>query len=135
MELTFTFVELKTATKNFPPDSVLGEGGFGRVYKGWVDEKTMAPTRNNTGMTVVVKKLNSKSMQGYEQWQGLKRSQQHNQSVFSCQDVDHFARKLSSNSNCRFKAGVISDEMLASSYHCYYYKLARPQCNTVYREV
>ena len=71
-QLTFTFVELKTATKNFPPDSVLGEGGFGRVYKGWVDEKTMAPIRNNTGMTVVVKKLNSKSMQGYEQWQVTK---------------------------------------------------------------
>ena len=69
---TFTFMELKTATKNFPPDSVLGEGGFGRVYKGWVDEKKMAPTRNNTGMTVVVKKLNSKSMQGYEQWQVTK---------------------------------------------------------------
>ena len=66
------YTELKTATKNFPPDSVLGEGGFGRVYKGWVDKKTMAPTRNNTGMTVVVKKLNSKSMQGYEQWQVTK---------------------------------------------------------------
>ena len=71
-QLTFTFVELKTATKNFPPDSVLGEGGFGRVYKGLVDKKTMAPNRNNTGMTVVVKKLNSKSMQGYEQWQVTK---------------------------------------------------------------
>ena len=68
-QLTFTFVELKTATKNFRPDSVLGEGGFGRVYKGWVDEKTMAPTRNGTGMVVAVKKLNSESMQGYEEWQ------------------------------------------------------------------
>jgi serine/threonine protein kinase len=66
---TFTFMELKTATKNFRPDSVLGEGGFGRVYKGWVDEKTMAPTRNGTGMVVAVKKLNSESMQGYEEWQ------------------------------------------------------------------
>ncbi|CAD6248339.1 unnamed protein product [Miscanthus lutarioriparius] len=66
---TFTFMELKTATKNFRPDSVLGEGGFGRVYKGWVDEKTMAPTRNGTGIVVAVKKLNSESMQGYEEWQ------------------------------------------------------------------
>ncbi|PWZ05918.1 Zeaxanthin epoxidase, chloroplastic [Zea mays] len=66
---TFTFIELKTATKNFRPDSVLGEGGFERVYKGWVDEKTMAPTRNGTGMVVAVKKLNSESMQGFEEWQ------------------------------------------------------------------
>ncbi|PWZ05775.1 Cullin-associated NEDD8-dissociated protein 1 [Zea mays] len=66
---TFTFIELKTATKNFRSDSILGEGGFGRVYKGWVDEKTMAPTRNGTGMVVAVKKLNSESMQGFEEWQ------------------------------------------------------------------
>ena len=52
-----------------PPDSVLGEGGSERVYKGWVDEKTRAPTRNGTGIVVAVKKLNSESMQGYEEWQ------------------------------------------------------------------
>ena len=31
---TFTFRELATATKNFKPESLLGEGGFGHVYKG-----------------------------------------------------------------------------------------------------
>ena len=31
---TFTFRELATATKNFRPESFIGEGGFGRVYKG-----------------------------------------------------------------------------------------------------
>lgn len=31
---TFTFRELAAATKNFRPDCFLGEGGFGRVYKG-----------------------------------------------------------------------------------------------------
>lgn len=30
----FTFRELAAATKNFRPESFLGEGGFGRVYKG-----------------------------------------------------------------------------------------------------
>lgn len=30
----FTFRELATATKNFRSDCLLGEGGFGRVYKG-----------------------------------------------------------------------------------------------------
>lgn len=31
---TFTFRELASATKNFRQDCLLGEGGFGRVYKG-----------------------------------------------------------------------------------------------------
>lgn len=31
---TFTFRELAAATKNFRGDCLLGEGGFGRVYKG-----------------------------------------------------------------------------------------------------
>ncbi|WVZ86741.1 hypothetical protein U9M48_033478 [Paspalum notatum var. saurae] len=66
---TFTFGELKAATRNFRPDTVLGEGGFGRVYKGWVDEKTMNPTRSGIGMVVAVKKLNPESVQGLQEWQ------------------------------------------------------------------
>lgn len=31
---TFTFRELAAATKNFRADCLLGEGGFGQVYKG-----------------------------------------------------------------------------------------------------
>jgi hypothetical protein len=34
---TFTFRELATATRNFRPECFLGEGGFGRVYKGRLD--------------------------------------------------------------------------------------------------
>lgn len=34
---TFTFRELATATKNFRADCLLGEGGFGRVYKGHLE--------------------------------------------------------------------------------------------------
>lgn len=33
----FTFRELCVATKNFNPDNQLGEGGFGRVYKGQIE--------------------------------------------------------------------------------------------------
>ena len=67
----FTFTDLKTATKNFKSDSVLGEGGFGRVFKGWVDEKTLAPSKAGIGMVVAIKKLNSESMQGFQEWQVL----------------------------------------------------------------
>lgn len=33
----FTFRELATATNNFRSDRLLGEGGFGRVYKGQLE--------------------------------------------------------------------------------------------------
>lgn len=36
--LTFTFKELAVATKNFRPECMLGEGGFGRVYKGYLEK-------------------------------------------------------------------------------------------------
>ncbi|KAH9710636.1 protein kinase domain-containing protein [Citrus sinensis] len=65
----FSFLDLKSATKNFKPDSLLGEGGFGRVYKGWVDDKTLAPSKTGLGMVVAIKKLNPESMQGFEEWQ------------------------------------------------------------------
>ncbi|XP_072977601.1 probable serine/threonine-protein kinase PIX13 [Typha angustifolia] len=65
----FTFAELRIATRNFRPDTILGEGGFGKVYKGWVDEKTLNPTKSGFGMVVAVKKLNPESVQGLEEWQ------------------------------------------------------------------
>ncbi|KAJ6871762.1 receptor-like cytoplasmic kinase 176 [Populus alba x Populus x berolinensis] len=65
---TFTFGELKTATRNFRPDSVLGEGGFGSVFKGWVDEHSLAATRPGTGMVIAVKRLNQEGFQGHREW-------------------------------------------------------------------
>ncbi|KAM5546966.1 putative serine/threonine-protein kinase PIX13 [Rosa sericea] len=65
----FSFADMKSATKNFKSDQILGEGGFGRVFKGWVDEKTLQPCKTGTGMMVAVKKLNPESMQGFQEWQ------------------------------------------------------------------
>jgi serine/threonine-protein kinase PBS1 len=39
---TFTFRELAAATKNFRPECLLGEGGFGRVYKGRLENTGQA---------------------------------------------------------------------------------------------
>lgn len=63
----FSFSELKAATRNFRGDTVLGEGGFGKVYKGWLDEKSTS--KNSSSTVIAVKKLNSGSMQGFEEWQ------------------------------------------------------------------
>ncbi|KAM6543517.1 hypothetical protein CsatB_007964 [Cannabis sativa] len=65
----FTLAELKKATRDFRPDTVLGEGGFGRVFKGWLDEKTYAPSKVGVGIAVAVKKSNPDSSQGLREWQ------------------------------------------------------------------
>lgn len=65
---SFSFSELKSATRNFRPDSVLGEGGFGSVFKGWIDENSLTAAKPGTGMVIAVKKLNQESFQGHREW-------------------------------------------------------------------
>ncbi|KAL0865305.1 hypothetical protein Bca101_044423 [Brassica carinata] len=65
---SFTFADLKSATRNFRPDSVLGEGGFGCVFKGWIDEKSLTATKPGTGLVIAVKKLNQDGWQGHQEW-------------------------------------------------------------------
>ncbi|XP_022999699.1 probable serine/threonine-protein kinase PBL3 [Cucurbita maxima] len=64
----FHFNELKNATRNFRPDSLLGEGGFGYVFKGWIDENKLAAARPGLGMVVAVKKLKAEASQGHKEW-------------------------------------------------------------------
>lgn len=63
-----SFSELKNATRNFRPDSVLGDGGFGSVFKGWIDENTLIATKAGTGMVIAVKRLNQDGFQGHKEW-------------------------------------------------------------------
>lgn len=65
---SFSFIELKNATRNFRSESLLGEGGFGCVFKGWIDEQSYLPTKPGTGIVVAVKKLKPGSLQGYKEW-------------------------------------------------------------------
>ncbi|KMT02801.1 hypothetical protein BVRB_8g193850 [Beta vulgaris subsp. vulgaris] len=66
--LQFTFQELKSATGNFRPDSILGEGGFGYVFKGWIEENSTSPAKPGTGITVAVKSLKPDGLQGHREW-------------------------------------------------------------------
>ncbi|XP_065009328.1 L-type lectin-domain containing receptor kinase IX.1-like [Musa acuminata AAA Group] len=55
----FSYKELVTATSNFSEKRKLGEGGFGGVYKGFL---------NRSGKEVAVKKISSKSKQGKKEY-------------------------------------------------------------------
>ncbi|KAK1395209.1 Interleukin-1 receptor-associated kinase 4 [Heracleum sosnowskyi] len=65
----FKFNDLKVATREFHPGSVIGEGGFGCVYKGWIDENTFAAAKWGTGLVIAVKRLNVEGLQGHGEWQ------------------------------------------------------------------
>jgi len=66
--LQFSFQELKAATGNFRPDSILGEGGFGYVFKGWIEEDGTSPAKPGSGITVAVKSLKPDGLQGHREW-------------------------------------------------------------------
>ncbi|XP_042427919.1 probable serine/threonine-protein kinase PBL17 [Zingiber officinale] len=61
----FTYSELRAATRYFRPDQILGEGGFGIVYKGVIDEN-VRPGFEST--RVAVKELNKEGFQGDKEW-------------------------------------------------------------------
>ncbi|KAH9701189.1 putative serine/threonine-protein kinase PBL2 [Citrus sinensis] len=65
---SFSFNDLKIATKNFCSDYLLGEGGFGCVFKGWIDQNTFAPTKPGSGIVVAIKRLKAESFQGHKEW-------------------------------------------------------------------
>ncbi|KAI3452817.1 hypothetical protein Pfo_009480 [Paulownia fortunei] len=64
----FSFNELKNATRNFRPDSLLGEGGFGYVFKGWIDDHTLTAAKPGSGLVIAVKKLKPEGFQGHKEW-------------------------------------------------------------------
>ncbi|KAK2656834.1 hypothetical protein Ddye_009886 [Dipteronia dyeriana] len=65
----FSFADLKTATSNFGHEALLGQGAYGRVYKGWLDEKTLGPSKCGIGMAVAIKIYYRETIQAFDQWQ------------------------------------------------------------------
>ena len=62
----FTYKELKEITHSFNKSNFLGEGGFGKVYKGFIDDKLRPPLV--VPQTVAVKALNLDGKQGHREW-------------------------------------------------------------------
>ncbi|PON35764.1 Tyrosine-protein kinase [Parasponia andersonii] len=60
----FTFSELKTATKNFSRSLMVGEGGFGGVYRGVIRSKEDSSKK----IDVAVKQLSRRGLQGHKEW-------------------------------------------------------------------
>nr|GMD03345.1 serine/threonine-protein kinase CDL1-like [Ipomoea batatas] len=64
---SFTFKELATATQNFRQSNLLGEGGFGSVFKGRLDSD-LATNDVAYDQIVAVKRLNLDGLQGNQEF-------------------------------------------------------------------
>ncbi|OMP05892.1 hypothetical protein COLO4_08478 [Corchorus olitorius] len=58
----FSLAEIKAATKNFHKDLILGQGGFGPIYRGTIDGG------NGTTIDVAIKRYYKKSHEGLEEF-------------------------------------------------------------------
>ncbi|TQD94443.1 hypothetical protein C1H46_019933 [Malus baccata] len=61
----FTYDEMSLATKRYRPDLILGEGGFGVVYKGVIDDTVRTGYKTTQ---VAIKELNREGYQGDREW-------------------------------------------------------------------
>ncbi|KAM7491137.1 hypothetical protein LguiA_034058 [Lonicera macranthoides] len=64
----FTFSELRNATHDFNKLLKIGEGGFGRVYKGSIRIENGQGGGVDSSLVVAIKKLNKHGLQGHKQW-------------------------------------------------------------------
>ncbi|XP_031267936.1 serine/threonine-protein kinase RIPK-like [Pistacia vera] len=61
----FTLAELKVITQSFSSSNFLGEGGFGPVHKGFIDDKLRPGLK---AQPVAVKLLDLDGLQGHKEW-------------------------------------------------------------------
>lgn len=61
----FQLIELRAITQNFSSNFLLGEGGFGTVHKGYVDENLRQGLK---AQAVAVKLLDIEGLQGHREW-------------------------------------------------------------------
>ncbi|KAI4376843.1 hypothetical protein MLD38_014557 [Melastoma candidum] len=61
----FTYDEMRLATNHFRPDLIVGEGGFGVVYRGLLDDHIRSGYQSTQ---VAIKELNPQGFQGDREW-------------------------------------------------------------------
>ncbi|KAK2636257.1 hypothetical protein Ddye_031049 [Dipteronia dyeriana] len=59
---------LVTATHKFSNKNLIGQGGFGDVYVGYINFCTMKAAKPVAGLAIAVKKLRKKGTQGHDEW-------------------------------------------------------------------
>ncbi|XWS23226.1 hypothetical protein CRYUN_Cryun29cG0102900 [Craigia yunnanensis] len=66
---SFSYSVLRTATQKFSDQNLIGEGGFGGVYIGYINTCSMSAAKPDTGKAVAIKTLRRRGIQSDEQWQ------------------------------------------------------------------
>ncbi|XVF20043.1 hypothetical protein REPUB_Repub11eG0164200 [Reevesia pubescens] len=64
----FTFAELKSATRGFSRALLIGEGGFGCVFRGVVKVPDETHDGRDLKLDVAIKQLNRHGFQGHKEW-------------------------------------------------------------------
>ncbi|XP_041016227.1 probable serine/threonine-protein kinase PBL18 [Juglans microcarpa x Juglans regia] len=66
--IRFGFSVLKAATKKFSSKNLIGQGGFGDVYIGYISYCSMSAAKPGAGNAVAVKRLRKTGAQGHNEW-------------------------------------------------------------------
>lgn len=66
---SFCYSVLRAATRKFSKENIIGEGGFGRVYIGYINPDSMKAAKPDTGKAIAIKVLGRRGIQSDEEWQ------------------------------------------------------------------
>ncbi|MBA0873354.1 hypothetical protein Goshw_001145 [Gossypium schwendimanii] len=66
---SFGYSVLRAATRKFSKENIIGEGGFGRVYIGYINPDSMKAAKPDTGKAIAIKVLGRRGIQSDEEWQ------------------------------------------------------------------
>ncbi|GMI87365.1 hypothetical protein HRI_002405800 [Hibiscus trionum] len=66
---SFYYSVLRAATHKFSDENIIGEGGFGRVYIGYINPHSMSAAKPGTGKAVAIKVLRRRGVQNDKEWQ------------------------------------------------------------------